>query len=120
MPATVTPQYVRGLEGKHGLLSLALDRTASGAYAGVPFLVPGGRFNEMYGWDSYFEVLGLLEDHRIDLAKAITENLVYELAHYGHILNGNRSYYLTRSNPPTSTKHPSPESCRAITRRGSP
>lgn len=103
LPATVTPQYVRGLEGKHGLLTLALDRTASGAYVGVPFMVPGGRFNEMYGWDSYFEVLGLLEDHRIDLAKAVTENLVYQLAHYGQVLNGNRSYYLTRSNPPFLT-----------------
>jgi alpha,alpha-trehalase len=103
LPATVTPQYARGLEGKHGLLSLALIRTASGAYAGVPFIVPGGRFNEMYGWDSYFHVLGLLEDNRIDLAKALTENLVYELAHYGKILNGNRTYYLTRSQPPFLT-----------------
>jgi alpha,alpha-trehalase len=103
LPATVTPQYVRELEGKHGLLSLALDRAASGAYVGVPFLVPGGRFNEMYGWDSYFEVLGLLEDHRVDLARALTENLVYELAHYGQILNGNRTYYLTRSHPPFLT-----------------
>jgi alpha,alpha-trehalase len=103
LPATVTPQDVRGLEGKHGLLSLALDRAASGAYVGVPFIVPGGRFNEMYGWDSYFEALGLLEDHRVDLAKALTENLVYELAHYGQILNGNRTYYLTRSQPPFLT-----------------
>jgi alpha,alpha-trehalase len=103
LPAVVTPQYVRRLEGKHGLLSLALDRAASGAYVGVPFIVPGGRFNEMYGWDSYFEALGLLKDHRVDLAKALTENLVYELAHYGHILNGNRTYYLTRSHPPFLT-----------------
>ncbi|HKY70911.1 MAG TPA: trehalase family glycosidase [Nitrospira sp.] len=103
LPATVTPHYVRGLEGKHGLLSLALDRAASGAYLGVPFIVPGGRFNEMYGWDSYFETLGLLEDHRVDLAKAQTENLVYEIAHYGQILNGNRTYYLTRSQPPFLT-----------------
>jgi alpha,alpha-trehalase len=103
LPATVTPQYVRGLAGKHGLLGLALDRTASGTYVGVPFLVPGGRFNEMYGWDSYFEALGLLEDHRVSLAKGLTENLVYELTHYGQILNGNRTYYLTRSHPPFLT-----------------
>ena len=103
LPATVTPQYVRGLEGKHGLLSLALNRSASGVYVGVPFIVPGGRFNEMYGWDSYFEALGLLEDHRVDLAKALTENLVYEVAHYGQVLNGNRTYYLTRSHPPFLT-----------------
>lgn len=103
LPATVTPQYVRGLEGKHGLLSLALDPAASETYVGVPFVVPGGRFNEMYGWDSYFQALGLLEDRRVDLAKALTENLVYELAHYGKILNGNRTYYLTRSHPPFLT-----------------
>src|SRR5215510_9243913 len=103
LPPTVTPEYARGLEGRHGLLSLALIQTAPGAYAGVPFIVPGGRFNELYGWDSYFHVLGLLEDHRVHLAKAVTENLVYELAHYGKILNGNRTYYLTRSQPPFLT-----------------
>jgi alpha,alpha-trehalase len=103
VPATVTSQYLRGLEGRHGLLSLALDRMASGGYAGVPFVVPGGRFNELYGWDSYFEVLGLLEDHRVDLAKALTENLAYEVVHYGKVLNGNRTYYLTRSQPPFLT-----------------
>lgn len=103
LPATITPQYVRGLEGKHGILSLALDRTPSGAYVGVPFVVPGGRFNEMYGWDSYFEVLGLLEDKRVDLAKALTDNLVYELIYYGKILNANRTYYLTRTQPPFLT-----------------
>lgn len=103
LPATITPQYVRGLEGKHGILSLALDRTPSGAYVGVPFVVPGGRFNEMYGWDSYFEVLGLLEDKRVDLAMALTDNLVYELIYYGKILNANRTYYLTRTQPPFLT-----------------
>lgn len=103
LPLTITPPYVRGLEGKHGLLSLALNRMTSGAYAGVPFVVPGGRFNELYGWDSYFEILGLLEDHRVDLAKALTDNLVYELLSYGKILNGNRTYYLTRSHPPFLT-----------------
>src|SRR5262245_8902433 len=103
LPAMVTPEYVRGLDGKHGLLSLALNRSATGAYVGVPFVVPGGRFNEMYGWDSYFETLGLLEDHRIDLAKGLTENLMYEVAHYGLILNGNRTYYLMRSHPPFLT-----------------
>ncbi len=103
LPAAITPQYVRGLEGKHGILSLALDRTPSGAYVGVPFVVPGGRFNEMYGWDSYFEVLGLLEDKRVDLAMALTDNLVYELIYYGKILNANRTYYLTRTQPPFLT-----------------
>ena len=62
-------------------------------------MVPGGRFNEMYGWDSYFEALGLLEDDRVDLAKAMADNFVYQITHYGKILNANRTYYLTRSQP---------------------
>ena len=104
LPREITPQYVRKeLEGKHGLLCLALERTSKGEYVGVPFVVPGGRFNEMYGWDSYFEALGLLEDDRIDLAKAMVDNFVYQITHYGKILNANRTYYLTRSQPPFLT-----------------
>ena len=103
LPTIITPQYVRRLEGKHGILSLGLERAPNGDYEGVPFIVPGGRFNEMYGWDSYFEVLGLLEDKRVDLAKALTDNLVYEIIYYGKILNANRTYYLTRSQPPFLT-----------------
>jgi alpha,alpha-trehalase len=69
----------------------------------VPFVVPGGRFNEMYGWDSYFETLGLIRDGRIDLAKAMADNFIYEIDHYGKILNANRTYYLNRSQPPFFT-----------------
>ncbi|CAG8764829.1 747_t:CDS:2, partial [Acaulospora morrowiae] len=57
----------------------------------------------MYGWDSYFETLGLAVDGRIDLARGMVENFVYEITHYGKILNANRSYYLTRSQPPFLT-----------------
>jgi alpha,alpha-trehalase len=67
------------------------------------YVVPGGRFNEMYGWDSYFILLGLLQDHRIDLARGIVENFFFEIEHYGGILNANRTYYLTRSQPPFLT-----------------
>ncbi|MDX1754399.1 MAG: trehalase family glycosidase, partial [Salinimicrobium sediminis] len=66
-------------------------------------VVPGGRFNEMYGWDSYFEGVGLLLDGRLDLAKAMVDNFVYQINHYGKILNANRSYYLTRTQPPFMT-----------------
>ena len=99
---SITGRYVRGLDGRHGLLTLALRREADG-YSGVPFVVPGGRFNEMYGWDSYFITLGLLQDGRLELAKAMVDNFVYEIAHYGKILNANRTYYLTRSQPPFLT-----------------
>ena len=103
LPEIVTPEWVRSRNGYHGLLSLALRRAPDGRWEGMPFVVPGGRFNEMYGWDSYFVVLGLLEDGRIDLAKAMVDNFIYEITYYGKILNANRSYYLTRSQPPFLT-----------------
>jgi len=81
------------------LLSLALRRVGN-TYEGVPFVVPGGRFNEMYGWDSYFINRGLLVDDKIDLAKGMADNFKYELNYYEKILNANRTYYLTRSQPP--------------------
>src|SRR5262249_50936385 len=56
--------------------------------------------NEMYGWDSYFIVLGLLADKRYDLARDMTDNFMFEIEHYGGVLNANRSYLLTRSQPP--------------------
>ena len=65
-----------------------------------PYVVPGGRFNEMYGWDSYFILLGELADNRIPLARGTVENFFYEIDHYGAVLNANRTYYLTRSQPP--------------------
>lgn len=95
LPKKITPQYVRSINQKPGLLALKLENGR-----GVPFVVPGGRFNEMYGWDSYFEGIGLLIDGRIDLAKAMVDNFVYQIDHYGKILNANRSYYLTRTQPP--------------------
>jgi alpha,alpha-trehalase len=64
------------------------------------YVVPGGRFNEMYGWDSYFIVRGLLQAGRFELARGMTENLFFEIENYGGVLNANRTYYLTRSQPP--------------------
>jgi len=67
------------------------------------YVVPGGRFNEMYGWDSYFIILGLVHDHRSDLARGMVENFFYEIENYGAILNANRTYFFTRSQPPFLT-----------------
>ena len=72
-------------------------------YLPHPYVVPGGRFNEMYGWDSYFIQLGLLRDGEVNLAKCMVEQLLYEIEHYGTILNANRTYMLSRSQPPTLT-----------------
>jgi alpha,alpha-trehalase len=72
-------------------------------YLPNPYVVPGGRFNEMYGWDSYFIVLGLEAEHREPLAKGMVDNFLFEIEHYGAVLNANRTYYLTRSQPPFLT-----------------
>ncbi|HEY6337497.1 MAG TPA: trehalase family glycosidase [Candidatus Sulfotelmatobacter sp.] len=64
------------------------------------YVVPGGRFNEMYGWDSYFIIRGLLRDGRVELARGMVENFFFEIEHYGGVLNANRTYYLSRSQPP--------------------
>jgi alpha,alpha-trehalase len=64
------------------------------------YVVPGGFFNEMYGWDSYFIVLGLLADHRSALARDMVDNALFEVEYYGGVLNANRTYYLSRSQPP--------------------
>ncbi|MBD1933781.1 MULTISPECIES: trehalase family glycosidase [Cyanophyceae] len=85
------PAEVEQIE-EHGLLYLPHE-----------YVVPGGRFNEMYGWDSYFIQLGLLQDGELELAKSLVEQLIYEIVHYGTILNANRTYMLTRSQPPLLT-----------------
>jgi alpha,alpha-trehalase len=72
-------------------------------YLPKPYVVPGGRFNEMYGWDSYFILLGLEADHREALGKGMVDNFLFEIEHYGAVLNANRTYYLTRSQPPFLT-----------------
>lgn len=64
------------------------------------YVVPGGRFNEMYGWDSYFILLGLVHDGRVELARGMVENFFFEIEQYGAILNANRTYFFTRSQPP--------------------
>lgn len=65
-----------------------------------PYVVPGGRFREIYYWDSYFIMLGLKESGRIDLIENMIGNFAHLLDHFGHIPTGNRTYYLSRSQPP--------------------
>jgi len=62
--------------GEHGLL-----------YLPRAYVVPGGRFNEMYGWDSYFIQVGLLLDGEVDRARDLADNFVYEIDQYGTLLN---------------------------------
>ena len=74
---------------EHGLLYLPHE-----------YVVPGGRFNEMYGWDSYFILLGLLQDRELLMAKSMVDQFIYQVQHYGTVLNANRTYMLQRSQPP--------------------
>jgi alpha,alpha-trehalase len=65
-----------------------------------PYIVPGGRFREVYYWDSYFTMLGLKESGEIKIMRDMISNFAYLIDVYGHIPNGNRTYYLGRSQPP--------------------
>ncbi len=65
-----------------------------------PYIVPGGRFNEIYYWDSYFTMLGLAHHGHHDLIMSMVDNFKYLIETFGHIPNGNRSYFLSRSQPP--------------------
>ena len=64
------------------------------------YVVPGGRFTELYYWDSYFTMLGLDESGHCELLRSMADNFAYLIDTYGHVPNGNRSYYLSRSQPP--------------------
>ena len=65
-----------------------------------PYVVPGGRFREVYYWDSYFTMLGLAESGRHDLVMGMVRDFAYLIDRYGHVPNGARTYYLSRSQPP--------------------
>lgn len=65
-----------------------------------PYIIPGGRFREIYYWDSYFTMQGLAASNRFDLVKNMIDNFQSLIIDYGHIPNGNRNYYLGRSQPP--------------------
>jgi alpha,alpha-trehalase len=88
---------------EHGALDNAKIKTEGLLYLEHPYVVPGGQFNEMYGWDSYFIIRGLVLDGRVKLARQMVENFFFEIEHYGAVLNANRTYYLTRSQPPFLT-----------------
>ncbi len=88
----------------HHLGDLDTTRLPPGLlYLPMPYVVPGGMFNEMYGWDSYFIIRGLLEDGDLGMARNMVENFRFEIENYGSILNSNRTSHLTRSQPPFFT-----------------
>ncbi|KAJ8072258.1 alpha,alpha-trehalase nth1 [Marasmius tenuissimus] len=106
-PKPDDPMFVKSLNSKPGILALAMNEVDDGkggkTLKGIPFIVPGARFNELYNWDSYFISLGLLVDGQVNMAKGMVDHFIFEIKHYGKILNGSRSYYLCRSQPPFLT-----------------
>ncbi|KAG5221376.1 glycoside hydrolase family protein [Salix suchowensis] len=83
------PVFVKSLNSKPGILALAMNEVDDGkgghSLKGIPFIVPGARFNE------------------VAMAKGMVDHFIFEIKHYGKILNGNRSYYLCRTQPPFLT-----------------
>jgi alpha,alpha-trehalase len=105
--ADVRTDSARGMEAHVRELWPLLTRPADSA--GVvssliplphPYVVPGGRFREVYYWDSYFTMLGLIESGRTDLVRSMLDNFAHLVETVGHVPNGNRTYYLSRSQPP--------------------
>jgi alpha,alpha-trehalase len=103
----VTPPENQSLREHIEWLWPALTRTTTSApaYSSLiplprPYVVPGGRFREVYYWDSYFTMLGLAESGLDDLVLDMLDNFAHEIDRFGHIPNGNRTYYLSRSQPP--------------------
>jgi neutral trehalase len=78
-------------------------------YLPKPYIVPGGRFNEMYGWDSYFIEMGLLADGRLDLAKGMLENFLFEVEHYSGVRNANSSPCIVADQALSSVRQKTPD-----------
>jgi neutral trehalase len=93
-------QNLRQYWDKPGILALAMEPTGADSLRGLAYTVPGYRFNEFYYWDSYFCCYGLLEAGQIETVRGIVKHMIFQIDHYGCVLNGNRAYYLQRSQPP--------------------
>ncbi|KAL8702406.1 MAG: hypothetical protein Q9201_004430 [Fulgogasparrea decipioides] len=104
----VTAEYIQSINSKPGTLALDMElsqlegQPSTKQPQGCPFVVPGGHFNELYNWDACFCTLGMLDTH-LNIVKGIVKNFIFEIKHYGKILNANRSYYLGRAQPPLLT-----------------
>jgi alpha,alpha-trehalase len=99
-PSQTMEQHIRGLWPILTRQPDPADARSSLIPLPHPYVVPGGRFREVYYWDSYFTMLGLVESGRVDLVRSMLDNFSYLVQTVGHIPNGNRSYYLGRSQPP--------------------
>lgn len=84
------------------VLKRPANDSISGTLIPLPndYIVPGGRFREVYYWDSYFTMLGLQVDGENEVIRNMVENFAFLIDELGFIPNGNRTYYLGRSQPP--------------------
>ncbi|KAL8992684.1 MAG: hypothetical protein Q9169_006915 [Polycauliona sp. 2 TL-2023] len=104
----MTADYIKSINSKPGILALDMEvvhvqaESMTKQMKGVPFIVPGDQFNELYNWDACFCTLGMLDNH-LAVVKGIVKNFIFEIKHYGKVLNANRSYYLGRAQPPLLT-----------------
>lgn len=101
--APVRANIVQHIEATWDLLTRTVSHPAdSASIIALPqsFLVPGGRFRELYYWDSFFTMLGLRQSGRDTMIEALLENFGSLVEEFGHVPNGSRTYYLTRSQPP--------------------
>jgi len=111
LPQSPTDQYktnpnddiVTHIKGLWKVLRREPDKEVKGSSLlplPYPYIVPGGRFREIYYWDSYFTMLGLKESGEHEMMENMVKNFAWLIDTYGHIPNGNRTYYLSRSKPP--------------------
>lgn len=105
LPTTNRSEY--GVKEHIKELWKTLERKPDHAQAGsslIPlpysYIVPGGRFREVYYWDSYFTMLGLEESGEFNTIENMVKNFAFLMDQFGHIPNGNRTYYVSRSQPP--------------------
>ena len=100
---TAIPSVRDRIEQLWDVLSRAADKVGANSSLielSRPYIVPGGRFREIYYWDSYFTMLGLAVSGRVDLIRNMVDNFAFLIDRVGFIPNGNRTYYCTRSQPP--------------------
>ena len=98
-----TEDVVTHIRNLWAVLKRTPDKTVEGSSLlplPFPYIVPGGRFREVYYWDSYFTMLGLKESGETEMIDNMVRNFAFLIENYGHIPNGNRTYYLGRSQPP--------------------
>lgn len=100
--ADTSKSVVEHIHSLWPILTRQPDSANPGSLISLPnsYIVPGGRFGEIYYWDSYFTMLGLQVAGKTDMIENMVDNFAYIIDKVGFIPNGNRTYFLTRSQPP--------------------